>query len=250
MRHTLLSILLFLSLASHSQDMHGKASSTPPAVYTYVEQMPAPGYDLPKYLNEHLKYPDSAYNANIQGRVIVRFVVNEDGSASDCTVLKGIGGGCDEAAVKVITTMPAWQAGVKAGKKVKVYMTLPISFTLDEKKPEQKVVSKKKELVVYNTIDQPPYPEYSVRNYFADNFHCKESFDAGLVRFIVNEDGSISDPFVVSGIDIGCRAEIYRVLKSMPHWKPGKQNGQPARVYWNMRVRFLARTGDIRIENI
>ena len=103
---------------------------------------------------------------------------------------------------------------------------------------------------VYSSIDQPPYPEYSVSNYFKDNFQCKESFDDGVVRFVVNEDGSISDPSIVSGVDAGCRSEVYRVLKSMPKWKPGKQSGQPARVYSSIRIRYYRLTGNVEVEKI
>ncbi len=219
-------------------------NSTPPhdSVYTYVEQMPEPGYDMSVYLNNHLHYPDAAANKNIQGRVILKFVVNEDGSITNCKVEKGIGGGCDEEALNVIKNMPNWKAGIHNGQTVKVLTMLPVSFTLSEKK--------KVDRTVYTSIDQMPYPEYSVRNYFRDNFQCKESFDDGVVRFVVNEDGSISDPSIVSGVDAGCRSEVFRVLKAMPHWKPSKQNGQPARVYSSVRIRYVRLTGDIVVETI
>ncbi|NCX96219.1 MAG: energy transducer TonB [Chitinophagia bacterium] len=66
----------------------------------------------------------------IQGRVIVNFVVNEDGFISDVKVLRGIGGGCDEEALRVIKAMPTWTPGEQDGKKVKTYFTQPISFRL------------------------------------------------------------------------------------------------------------------------
>ncbi len=103
-----------------------KQDLAPPPVYNYVEQMPAPDYDIAKYLSEHLKYPDVAFAANIQGKVVLKFIVNEDGSISDCKVEQGIGGGCDEEAVRVITGMPKWKAGIHNGVPVKVWYTLPI----------------------------------------------------------------------------------------------------------------------------
>jgi len=214
-----------------------KKGLTTPTIYTYVEQMPSPGYDLGKYLSEHLKYPDSAYNHDVQGRVVVRFIVNEDGSISDCNVIKGIGGGCDEEATRVISKMPAWLAGVHDGAKVKVYFTMPIAFTLEEKTQVKHVVTNK-EPTVYLYVDEPPYPEYSIRNYFRDNFHCREPWGGGTVRIVVNEDGSISDPSVIRGIDIGCRDELYRILKNMPHWKPPKQNGKPVKSYYTLSFDF------------
>ncbi len=246
MRTALLLLCLLFSLNVLAQSDKKNSDS----VYAYAEQMPEPGYDIGKYLVDHLQYPDSAYNANIQGRVIVKFIVKENGSISNARVEKGIGGGCDEEALSVIKAMPEWKAGMHNGSRVKVWKMMPITFTLEKKGPVLPDKKKPAERVVYTNIDQPPYPEYSLRSYFTDNFHCKEPFEEGIVRFVVNEDGSISDPFVVSGIDVGCRAEVYRVLKSMPHWKPGKQSGQPARVYSTIRVRFTPRTGNIQAERI
>jgi len=103
----------------------------PPAIFQYVEQMPAPSYDMNKYLTDNLHYPDAARENGISGRVTIRFVVSEDGSISDITVLRGIGGGCDEEAKRVIAAMPKWKPGKQNGKAVKVYFTQPITFSLE-----------------------------------------------------------------------------------------------------------------------
>ena len=100
-------------------------------MYAYAEQMPEPGYDIGKYLVDHLHYPDSAYSANIQGRVIVKFIVNENGSISNARVEKGIGGGCDEEALRIVSSMPKWKPGKQNGMPVKVLFTLPIKFVLN-----------------------------------------------------------------------------------------------------------------------
>jgi protein TonB len=60
----------------------------------------------------------------------VQFVIDKDGSPTDITVLKGIGSGCDEEAVRVIKNMPKWQPGKQRGRPVKVRMSLPIVFKL------------------------------------------------------------------------------------------------------------------------
>ena len=76
-------------------------------------------------------YPEFAKENNITGQVLIGFVVNEDGVVSDCSVLKGIGGGCDEEVVKAIRKMPTWKPGKKDGKPIKMYFTLPFSFNLE-----------------------------------------------------------------------------------------------------------------------
>lgn len=83
-----------------------------------------------KFISDHLKYPLAAKEAGIQGRVYIKFTVNENGSVSDVWVLKGIGGGCDEEAVRVISSFPAWNPGTSHGKPVKYEMNIPIFFAL------------------------------------------------------------------------------------------------------------------------
>jgi protein TonB len=107
------------------------AAPAPPAIFTYVEQMPAPSYDLPSYFAKNIHYPDAARENNITGRVIVKFVVDEEGAISDIQVIRGIGGGCDEEAKRVIAAMPKWKPGKQNGKPVKVYFTQPITFNLE-----------------------------------------------------------------------------------------------------------------------
>ncbi len=103
-------------------------------IFTVVESMPGfPGGDAAriKYLNENIKYPQMARESGIQGRVFVTFVVEKDGNVTDVRVLRGIGGGCDEEAVRVIKNMPKWNPGKQRGKSVRVQFNMPILFKLN-----------------------------------------------------------------------------------------------------------------------
>lgn len=84
-----------------------------------------------KYLAENMRYPNTAVRAGIQGRVFVVFVVNKDGDITEAKLVKGIGFGCDEEALRVVNQMPKWNAGKQNGKAVRVRFTLPIVFRLD-----------------------------------------------------------------------------------------------------------------------
>ena len=98
-----------------------------------VESMPEfPGGEaaLYKFLGENIKYPQMAKESGIQGRVFVTFVVERNGSVTDVRVLRGIGGGCDEEAVRVVQNMPSWTPGKQRGKAVRVQYNLPVKFTL------------------------------------------------------------------------------------------------------------------------
>lgn len=97
----------------------------------YVEQMPEFNGDLSAYLGNNIQYPLSAREAGITGKVTIQFVVNEDGSVSNAKVIRAIGGGCEEEAIRVINAMPKWKAGRQNGKAVKVFYTLPVKFTMN-----------------------------------------------------------------------------------------------------------------------
>lgn len=102
-------------------------------IFTIVEDMPSfPGGEeaLFKYLGQNIKYPQIAKEAGITGRVFVNFVIDKEGNVTDVKVLRGIGGGCDEEAVRVVKNMPKWSAGKQRGKPVKVSYNLPIKFSL------------------------------------------------------------------------------------------------------------------------
>lgn len=99
-------------------------------ILTYSEVLPSFNGDLIAYLQKNLQYPSFAKENNIEGRVTVQFVVNEDGSIGNAIIKKGIGGGCNEEALRVIMNMPKWKPGMQNGRPVKVYYTLPITFML------------------------------------------------------------------------------------------------------------------------
>ncbi|RYF66663.1 MAG: TonB family protein, partial [Cytophagaceae bacterium] len=105
-----------------------------------VEQQPQfPGgvRALTQYLNQKLQYPARARKANVDGRVIVQFVVSQTGDIEQLRILKSIGFGCDEEAVRVVSQMPKWIPGKQQGQAVSVVYNLPIQFSL-EKKAEDK----------------------------------------------------------------------------------------------------------------
>ena len=110
------------------------ATSEEDTVYQIVEEMPKfPGGEkaLMDYVSNNVKYPEEAKNKNIAGRVFVSFVVEKDGSIGEVKVLRGIGGGCDEEAARVINSMPKWKPGKQKGEAVRVSYQIPIYFKLD-----------------------------------------------------------------------------------------------------------------------
>ena len=103
-------------------------------IFQVVEEEPEfPGgmEALYKYLGESIKYPQLAKENNIEGKVYVTFVVEKDGSIANPRILRDIGGGCGQEAVRVVKAMPKWKAGKQRGKNVRVQFNLPVSFKLN-----------------------------------------------------------------------------------------------------------------------
>ena len=110
--------------------------SDEPEVYMIVDEMPEfPGGDkeLYQFIADNVKYPAEAKEKGIRGIVYVNFIVELDGSVSDIKVLRGIGGGCDEEAVRVVKSMPKFKPGIQNGEAVRVSYTVPVIFRLEDK---------------------------------------------------------------------------------------------------------------------
>jgi periplasmic protein TonB len=107
----------------------------PDKIITTIEVMPMyPGgqKEMQKFISENLHYPQKALRKGIQGRVITKFVIDKDGSITKGEVVRGIGGGCDEEALRLLNTMPKWKPGSQNGRPVKVYYTLPFTFKIHD----------------------------------------------------------------------------------------------------------------------
>lgn len=105
----------------------------PDPPFKIVERMPEfPGGEIARleYLRDNIRYPQVAREANIQGTVFVEFIIEKDGSISHITLMRGIGGGCDEEAMRVIGQMPKWIPGYQLNKPVRVQFTMPVKFLL------------------------------------------------------------------------------------------------------------------------
>lgn len=131
------------AVSGPSAPVVGAVAAGPPAptqeegdegeIFEVVEQNPAfPGGDkaLMAFLTKNLKYPASAQENGIQGRVLVQFVVNKDGSIVDPKILRSVDPALDKEAMRVVSAMPKWTPGRQRGKNVRVRFTLPVTFRL------------------------------------------------------------------------------------------------------------------------
>lgn len=102
-------------------------------IFVAVEQQaefPGGQAALMKWLSNNIRYPESAQQNDIQGRVVVKFVVEKDGSIGQATIAKGVDKDLDREAIRVVKKMPKWQPGKNNGVAVRSYFTLPVTFKL------------------------------------------------------------------------------------------------------------------------
>jgi TonB family protein len=116
-------------------------------VFTIVEDMAQPVNgmtDFYKFIGRNIKYPIQARTANVEGRVFVNFLVDQNGKLSDFKIIRGIGSGCDEEAVRVLSMSPNWKPGMQGGVGVKSIFNMAVVFKLDqnEVQTDQQKVSK------------------------------------------------------------------------------------------------------------
>ena len=189
------------------------------AIFTAVEQNPEfPGgmTAMYRFLGNNIKYPNEAQKNKVQGRVFVRFIVEKDGSISNIDILKGIGGGCDEEAKRVVNSMPKWKPGFQNGKPVRVYYNMPIVFKLQNARGQSVgSITDLNEIVVVgyepkNSSTNNQLPLSTVpSNHLSEESKLKSNFGEALI--FVNgmevEDKKISD------LDVN-NIENVRVIKN------------------------------------
>lgn len=250
------SALVLIFFACSSPDENAENSSKEAIVITeqvfvVVEQMPefAGGEQtMYKFISDQINYPSQARKEGIEGRVIVSFIVEKDGKITNVEILKGIGGGCDEEAMRVIEEMPNWNPGKQRGQAVRVQYRMPIKFNLNGEDSHKEVSNTNDSgdqiFLVVEKMPEFTGGEQAMYKFIGANIKYpdqakKEGIEGRVfVCFIVEKDGKISTVEILRGIGGGCDEEAKRVIEEMPNWKPGEQRGQTVRVQYRMPIKF------------
>ena len=264
-----LSILLTIAFGTCS------AQSAPnlarEMVYTVIEKQPEfpGGMDaLTNYLRKNVGYPEAAVKANVAGRVFVSFIVERGGQLTDIHLLKGLGFGCDEEAMRVVQAMPRWKPGSQSGRPVRVKYNLPVQFGFGHEQSKKAFCML--DAITAHEVPIPPIPPEStpsippvctfgpvesppefpggakaLKQYLAEHTHYPEAAQkAGVsgrvfVSFVIDTAGAVSQVRVIKGLGLGCNEEAVRVVEQMPApWKPGTMSGQVVAVKYNLPVQF------------
>lgn len=132
----LLTIALLGGGMVSAQNRDAENDNSEETTFNLVEEFasfPGGQDEMYKFIAKNLQYPEKAEKKGIEGKVHVSFVVEVDGSITDVKVLRDIGGGCGEAAVRVVKSMPKWNPAKQNGEYVRMLMILPFSFMLSDK---------------------------------------------------------------------------------------------------------------------
>ncbi len=246
-------------------------------VFKVVEQTPEfPDGEaaMLNFIYSNIQYPKFAIKQNVQGKVLVRFVVEKDGSLADGEIIHDIGAGCGAEALRVVYSMPKWSPGKPRGRPIRTQFILTVEFILKNGKPirptqlvlESKHISAKSYDTVPDENEIFKYVEYppmfagceGIEDYFEQEKCANEKLHKFIndklkyskkakrnkiegtvyVSFIIEKDGSISNAQLLSEIGSGCGAEALRVIGAMPKWNPGKQRGKLIRYYYEVPIKF------------
>ena len=239
-------------------------------IFEVVEHMPEfTGGGMPalmEYLSKNIKYPEAAMKKGIQGRGIVQFVVEKDGSITNVKILRSVDPELDKEAVRVVSAMPKWKPGTQRGEAVRVRFTVPVMFRLTEDKIPVKyapIENKINELVVvgyapegttvpeegtiFEVVEQmPEYPGGmpAMMEFISKNIKYPAAAQQAkiqgrvTIQFIVNTEGNIINPRVLRSADPLLDAEAIRLTTIMPKWKPGMQRGQAVNVKYTVPIMF------------
>lgn len=207
-------------------------------VYTYVEQMPEFKGNVGEFLGKTLRFPEIAILNNIQGRVIVKFVVSATGDIEDAEISKSVHPSLDSEAIRVVRLMPRWRPGKTLrvnGKRVKptpvrVYFTLPISFRFDNEGR-----SSANETFPISHADWGILLAQALRNSPASANLPVSKFK---VRLLIDETGTVQGGDVTEDVGSAMTLAVMQAVQKIASnpdtgsWKPATQNGSPAKFIW------------------
>ena len=193
-----------------------------------------------KFLAENMRYPQEAREQGIEGKVIVKFTVSDEtGEIQNPRVVRSVHPALDAEALRLVKAMPRWTVAKDPdkGKLKSVEIELPIEFKLDGQ-PLSKVYDK------VNELPQFPGGNHALFQFIKDNHRypqiAKENGIQGrvILQFVVDETGKVSDPKVLRSVDPSLDAEAIRIVKAMPRWMPGMQDGKAVAVRYTLPVNF------------
>ena len=213
-------------------------------------EFPGGPEEMERWINRRIQIPSQFSESGIVGEVVARLRIESDGTVSGYRILKELDG-CTAEAKRLIRTMPKWSpAGIpNKGPVPSIVMVaipfLALAYTGDTQVVVEGEIDDDDE--AFNVVDEEPqFPggQEALYKWLEENIQYPQlAKDNGIegkvyVTFVVEADGSISNPRILRDIGGGCGKEVRRVMWQMPRWIPGKLRGETVRVQYNLPVVF------------
>ena len=240
----LINLLFFVSLLFVSRSLCAQEvnDSLPDydCIYFVEDEPDFPGGDsaLRVFIKSNLQYPDTAKMYHVEGVVYASFIVEKDGSLSGFKILRGLGWGCDEEAIRVLKLMPKWAPATRKGELVRVQMNIPIRFEIEGQDCE---------------IAKPSFPggEDSLDAFISRNIRYgrlrreEMTGEVVVVFLLLDSDGNIIKTYLapriggIGRIGGGCEEEALHIIKKMPQWIPAKCGEKNIPSNYNLEIKFI-----------
>ena len=260
---TFLLLLLLFITASFAQSKVNRMPIFPNCDTTVSDEeiKKCTEQNLLKYVNKNLVYPSVARENGITGMVVVRYSVTETGEIANIAIIKSIGGGCDEEAIRIIKSMndnlDNWIPGMKDGKPISVAYNLPIRFKLASHSPNTstldgepvyEMVEKKPSLAqCANETLQENCTDQRIIEYILKHFEYPErSINKRVkgfaqIEIIIAKSGKTRSTSTKGGLDVYCQKELIRVIEKMNRgnnikWLPAKQSGKAVHAKYSLAI--------------
>jgi len=214
-------------------------------IYTSTKTMPSftgGSEALKKFKEDNVKFPPEVKSLGIEGMVMVRFIVEKDGSVTNIKVMNGVSPTLDAEAIRVTKMMPKWQPGMEKGKPVKFLWMTNYDFLTTPRAPV--VMEEGAPFVVVEEMPMFPGGDSVLLAWIRDNTKYPENAKKNgiegrvIVRFCVTDVGGIDRVSVLKGVDTELDNEAIRVVSALPKFKPGKQGGKPVNVWYMVPITF------------
>jgi len=239
-----INLLFFASLLFASRSLFAQGSQDSLSEYDcvrFIEDEPEfPGGDSSRsaFITNNLQYPDTAKMYHVEGVVYASFIVEKDGSLSSFNILRGLGWGCDEEAIRVLKLMPKWRPATRRGEIVRVQMNMPIRFEIEDKDCD---------------IIKPSYPggkdsldAFINRNIRYGRLRREEmTGEVVVITLLLDPKGNITKTYFIpridgaSGIGGGCDEEAIYIIKKMPQWIPAKCGKKNIPSNYKLEIKFI-----------
>ncbi|MDD3742950.1 MAG: M56 family metallopeptidase [Lentimicrobiaceae bacterium] len=200
-----------------------------------------------QFFRENLRYPNQARQNNIKGNVDYTITIDENGKVTHPEIQKGLGYGCDEEVLRVLSIMPDWKPGSRNGKPAAFKLPFTVAFGFSDDASKGATMDQNDDNAIYTVVEMVPSftggdkarIEYLQKAIIYPEQAQKDKVEGTVyVSFVVEKDGNISDVKVLRGIGSGCDEVAIKAVSEMPPWEPGRSRGKPVRVQFNMPLKF------------